>query len=191
MITNPSLPSFHFCCFLIFLTTGDPNNSFCLLFDQLHYLLPLISSSWCRTFWKRDLKSHGMLNKLQPCPVAIRKRVLRVREEILAVKCFSVCWQLNLPLNTLLELGNYSDKATLALHSWIIPTFNAFYLRCVRGCDQPSAVGIVVILDRVVWRGDDTTGSFQLASAHWCYKGRHRNWQTFRHWRFKRTHFYL
>lgn len=51
---------------------------------------------------------------------------------------------------------------------------NDLYLRCVCGCDDPSAVSIVVILDRVVWGCDDATHSSQLTSAHRCCKGSKR-----------------
>lgn len=46
--------------------------------------------------------------------------------------------------------------------------FIGFYLRCVRGCDDPSAVSVVVVLDGVVWRRDDTIWTSQLSSAHRC-----------------------
>lgn len=74
--------------------------------------------------------------------------------------------------NTTLETGDYRSKAKLALRCCLNPMFNDLYLRCVCGCDDPSAVSIVVVLDRVVWRCDDTSGSSQLTSTHWCYKGK-------------------
>ena len=40
------------------------------------------------------------------------------------------------------------------------------YLGHVRGSDDPGAVGVVVVLDRVVRRGDDTAGTSQLTSTH-------------------------
>ena len=45
-----------------------------------------------------------------------------------------------------------------------------WYLGHVCGGDDPGAVCIVVVLDRVVWRGDDTAGTFQLTATHGCYK---------------------
>lgn len=42
----------------------------------------------------------------------------------------------------------------------------ARYLGHVRGGDDPGAVGVVVVLDRVVGRGDGAAGASQLASTH-------------------------
>lgn len=89
----------------------------------------------------------------------------------------------NKPLNTLLETSDYRSK--VAPHCCLNPTINYFYLGHVRGWDEPSAVSIVVILDRVVWGRDDTTGSFQLTSTHRCYRGkkeRHREREMFGKW---------
>lgn len=65
-------------------------------------------------------------------------------------------------------------KFPLTQHFCINWMCNDFYPGCVRGCDDPGAVGIVVILDRVVWRRDHATRSSQLTAAHWCCKGRHK-----------------
>lgn len=50
---------------------------------------------------------------------------------------------------------------------------SVLYLGCVGGCDDPSAVGVVVVLHRVVWRRDDAAGSSQLTSTHRCCKMSH------------------
>lgn len=48
-----------------------------------------------------------------------------------------------------------------------------FYLGRVCGRDDPRAVGVVVVLDGIVWRRDDAARPSHLTSAHRRCKERH------------------
>lgn len=80
-----------------------------------------------------------------------------------------------LSAGTTQHIGNRSKARRSKRFFWGGGGWVCFYLRNVRGRDDPSAVSVVVILDWVVGRRDDSIWPSQLTSAHGCCNQRRNN----------------